>query len=199
MKVKSSKHSKVFLAAEGVSSDFVLFVLLLEVIPDFSSVNYFCLKNSDERPRESVCVCVCVSVYIKKHSVCSRCSNRGRSWGGELCVSVCATVIVCVCVFALRQLAEEVGHVSDHTGHWRRLAGSVWRLRRWCHQLKPMALHPLKVKYLKALRERLISPQGRLWRTLQRSDECVWVTPHCVRYIWLWERHGTFGGQPEFF
>lgn len=56
----------------------------VEVACDGSSENYFCVQKCDELPRA-----VCVSVYIKKHSVCSRCLDGGRSGGGERCVCMC--------------------------------------------------------------------------------------------------------------
>lgn len=90
---------------------------LVEVIRDYSSVNYFCVQKCDEHPRASVCLCVCV--YVHQEAFCPQQMLKPWEVGrrGAVRVFVCACVCVCVCVLVLRQLAEEVGHVLDHTGH----------------------------------------------------------------------------------
>lgn len=83
---ESCEGSEAVHVTEGVSADFVLYVFLVEVIRDCSSVNYFCVQNCDERPRASVCVFLCTSRGIL--SAADAQTMGGREEGSCECVCV---------------------------------------------------------------------------------------------------------------
>lgn len=198
MKVKSSKHSKVSLAAEGVSSDFVLFVLLLEVNPDFSSVNYFCLKSSDERPTASVCVCVFLCTSRSILSVADARTTGGREEGSCVCMCVWQWLCVCVCLRwdSLQRKLDMCRITRDTDDRW---LVWVWRLRQWCHQHKPMALKPAKNEIFKGTEGAFDFTTGTPVKDSSKVRAVCLSDPHCGTYIWVWERNGTFGDWPELF
>jgi len=97
-----------------------VWVFLGEVICDCSAAN-------SGMSVQGVCVCVCVWMCVcvcfleTSRSILST-ADAQTAGGREEGRGVCACVCVCVC----KQLAEEVGHVLHHTGHWGRMSGRVF-------------------------------------------------------------------------